>query len=190
MHAVGIVFKLYRKCADGLLRFNKCAPNIMVADDAQFKRHLRLVGIADGGWHAAIGHRNDDICRHRTFKGQLAAKRLAAIINAFSANNTVGAGEINIFENAGARRKFGERFDTLQPIFGNDDNLAIFNLAHKLRADNIQRAGLRRQNIMPVKLAQNKRSNAQRVARANEFFIGHDNQRIRPFDLEKRIGKA
>ena len=43
---------------------------------------------------------------------------------------------------------------------------------------------------MAVKLAENKGANAQRVACANKFFIGQDNQRIRPFNLEKRVGKA
>ena len=42
-------------------RLDKGAPDIVRADDAELEGQARLLGKADGGWHTAVGHGNDEV---------------------------------------------------------------------------------------------------------------------------------
>ncbi len=59
--AVGVVLQPHAEFADRLCRLDEGAPDIMVADDAEFERDAGGLRIADRGGHAGIGHGNDDI---------------------------------------------------------------------------------------------------------------------------------
>ena len=70
------------------------------------------------------------------------------------------------------------------------DNLTRLDVADEFRADNIQRAGFRTQNMRAVQFAQHQRAHAQRVARTDDRVIGQADEGIRAFNLAQRIDKA
>ncbi len=76
------------------------------------------------------------------------------------------------------------------PSFGDDDDLAVLDVAHEARADDVERAGLRSENIFAVELADNERADAERVARADQLLVGQANQRVSAFDLAQRLDEA
>ena len=66
----------------------------------------------------------------------------------------------------GPRRDPRERPQALDALLGDDDDLAVLDVAHEARADDVERAGLGRQDEVPVELAQHERADAERIARA------------------------
>src|SRR3546814_2799044 len=60
----------------------------------------------------------------------------------------------------------------------------------KFGADDIQRDGFRRQNIGVVQLADDQRTDAQRIAATDHAFGGQADQRIGALHLLQRLDKA
>ncbi len=75
----------------------------------------------------------------------------------------------------------------LDPIIRNDDDLAILNLAHETRADDIEGAGFRRQDGCVAQFSKNKRANPQAVAYADKPLSRQDAERVGALDLLQRI---
>ena len=59
-----------------------------------------------------------------------------------------------------------------------------------LRADDVERAGLRGQDRAAVELAEHQRADAERIARADQLLVGQRHQRIGAFDLAQRFDVA
>jgi hypothetical protein len=70
------------------------------------------------------------------------------------------------------------------------DDLAGLDVADVFRADDVERAGLRRENGAAVEFAQHQRANPERVARADQLLVGQRNQRIGAFDRAQRLNEA
>ena len=71
----------------------------------------------------------------------------------------------------------------LDPVVGDDDNLAILNLAHKARADDVKRAGFRREDGRVPQFSENEWPDAQWIAYADEPFSRQHAERIGALDL-------
>ena len=59
-----------------------------------------------------------------------------------------------------------------------------------LRADDVERAGLRRQDRAAVEFAQHQRADAERIARADQLLVGQRHQRIGALDGAQRLDEA
>ncbi len=73
------------------------------------------------------------------------------------------------------------------PILADDDHLAILDLAHEFRADDVERAGLRGEDRRAIQLAKHQRANPERIAGADQLLVGQRDKRIGAFDLPQRI---
>ena len=73
--------------SDAVAGLNEGATDIMRTDDAKFEGDFGGFGIANGGWRAAIGHRNDIIDIDAIFMREFRAYRLADRINAYAFND-------------------------------------------------------------------------------------------------------
>ena len=60
----------------------------------------------------------------------------------------------------------------MQAVFVGDHDLTGLDIAHELGADDVQRAGFRRDDPGVAEPAEDQRAHAQRVARADEFAPG------------------
>ena len=60
-------------------------------------------------------------------------------------------------------------------------HFAVFHVAHVLRADDVERAGLGRQDGTAVELAEHQRPDAERIARANQFLVGQADEGVGAF---------
>ena len=124
------------------------------------------------------------------FEGKLAAERLAHVVNAAPAHDGVGAGEIDVFEDAGTWRAGREGLVALDPILGDDDDLAVLDLPHEAGADDVERAGFGGEDGCVAELAEHQRADAQRIADADELFHRQEPERIGAFDPHERIDEA
>ncbi len=185
--AVHIELEAYAHVADLLGRFDEGPAHILVADDPHGIGNARLLGIADGGGGAAIGHRADEICLHRAFLGQFHANLAAGFIDRTATKDGIGAAEIDMFEDAEAGFLTLERVEAFQAFRVNHHHFARFNLADEFGADDIQRTGFRRQRPAITQTPQNQRAHAQGIAHADQLGAGHGDDRERAFDPAQRV---
>ena len=76
--------------------------------------------------------------------------------------------------------------DALHAIGRADHNLAWLDVAHQLRADDVERTGLRGQHRIAVEIAEHQWADAIWVAEANHLRLVHHDRRKGPGDLRHR----
>ena len=122
--------------------------------------------------------------------GQLHAHLLADVVDGAPADDGVGPGEIDVFEDAGPGRADGERAMALDAFVGDDDDLAVVDLADEFGADHVERAGLGGENIGAAEPAEHQRPDADRIARADQHLVGQADERVGAFDLADGFDEA
>src|SRR6185295_3711385 len=110
--------------------------------------------IADCRRHAGIRNRYDDVGIGRRFARQLPAHLFTHLVDRAAADDGVGTGEIDVFEDAKPRRIFGHEAVALDSLAGDHHDFAILDLAHELGADDVQRARLRGEHPGVAELAE------------------------------------
>ena len=78
----------------------------------------------------------------------------------------------------------------LGAVLVEDNDLAVFNVAHILRAYDVERAGFRRENRAPVELADHEGPNSQGIACSHQFLVGQTHEGIGTFQLAKAFDEA
>jgi len=98
--AHGIELQPDAEIADGLLRLDKRAADIVIANQAHAKGQSGFKGVADGCGHAGIRDRHDEIGLRGLFARQQTAEHLPAAIDRPSKDQAIWAREIDVFEDA------------------------------------------------------------------------------------------
>src|SRR5690349_23478540 len=88
----------------------------------------------------------------------------------------------DVFEDAQPRRVFGHESVALDPLAGDDHDLAVLDLAHELGADDVQGAGLRGEHPGVTELAEYERADAIGIARADQLLVGEADKSIGALD--------
>ena len=70
------------------------------------------------------------------------------------------------------------------------DDLAVLDVAHVLRPDHVERAGLGGEDRRAVELAEHERADTERIARADQLLVGHADERIGAFELAQAFDEA
>ena len=99
--------------ADLVGRLDEGAADVMVADDAELERDARFLRIPDRRGDAGIRDRHHDIGVDMAFARQFPADALACLVDALAFDDAVGAGEIDVLEDAEALGLLGERLDAV-----------------------------------------------------------------------------
>ena len=139
--AHGIELELHAEIADGLLRLDERAADVVIADQAHAERQAGFEGVADGRGHAGVGHRHDDVGIGGLFAGQQAAQHFAALVDGAAEDQAIGPREIDVLEDAVLGRFDWGEMHRLQAAAGNAQHLAGFDLANVFGADQIEGAG-------------------------------------------------
>ena len=187
---VGRVLELDAELADALLGLDEGAADVVVADDAELERDAALLRIADGGGHAGIGDRDDHVGLGRRFARQLRAHLLAHVVHVAAADDGVGPREVDVLEDARPRRAPGEGPMALDAVGGDGDDFAVLDLAHELGADDVERAGLRRQHLGLAQLPSTSgRMPMGSRAPISMSLVRHD-EGVGALDLQQRLDEA
>src|SRR5690606_36186559 len=171
-------------------RLDEGPADVMVADDAKLERNAALGRIADGGRHAGIRHRDDDIGFQRVLARQFGADPLARLVDAAALDLRVRPREIDVFEDAEAPSHPGEGEVAVEPVTVDDDQLARLDIAYKLGAEDVQRTGLGGEDRRALQVAQHQRPDAPGIAHADQLLRGQCHQRVGTLDLFEGIDDA
>src|SRR3954467_4065544 len=188
--AVRIVLHAHAEFAHALGRLNEGAADIVIADDAEFERYAGMLAVADRGGDAGIRHRHHDIDLDMAFAGELRAEGLADLVHRAPADDRVGPREVDVFENARTRRLRRKRLVALRAAFVEYDDFAGIDVADVFRADDIEGAGFGGEYRAAVEFAHQQRANAERIARADQFLVGHRHQRVGALDRAQRLDET
>ena len=180
---VGVVLELHAQMADLVGGFDEGTADIVVADDAEIERDAGLLGVAEARRHAAVGNGHYEIGGHTAFARKFRADALARLVDRNTFHDAVGSREINILENAKALSLGPERHQRANARTIEDHHFAGRKIAHVGGADNVERAGLGREDPRIVELAEHKRAHAARIAHGDDRVLGDAGQRIRSLDL-------
>ena len=88
---------------------------------------------------------------------------------------------------AGSARRGKE---ALHALGVDHDDLAVLDVADELRPDDVERAGFRAQDRAAVEFAEHQRTDAERVARADQLLVGQRDEGVGAFDLGQRLDEA
>ena len=129
------------------------------------------------------------------FARELAAHFLANFINAAAANHAVRPREIDVFKNAKRPALvFGKRLKADQTLFVDDDDFARLDIPDELGLNLVKRDRFAGQHIRAVQAADGQRAKPERIAGANQFLLGHDDERVGAFEpaesLHQRVFDA
>ena len=70
------------------------------------------------------------------------------------------------------------------------DDLAVLDVAHVFRADDVERAGFGGEDRMAVELADHQRADAERIARADQLLVGEADEGVGAFELAQPLDEA
>ena len=156
---------------------------------------LRFGGIADRGGDARIGHRDHHVGIHGGFARQQPAQHFARFLHRAAEDNRIRARKIDVLENA--MRVVAHRSVALpRHSFGaDDDHFAGFDIAQVDRADQVERAGFRREHVAhaparKLHLPERERAEAVRIASDDDAVIGEKNQGKCAFQLEQGFAQS
>ena len=132
--------------ADALLGLDKCAADVVVADEAEAEGHAGFFRVAERGGHAGVGHGHDDIGGHAGLARELAAHLVARLLHPAAEDARVGAREVDVLEDAARLRNAGGVLAAGDAVFGDHDQFAGKNVA-----DDIRRGADRRRRFREAK---------------------------------------
>ena len=117
---------------------------------------------------------------------QAAPEALPRRGDAAAEDHRVGAGEVDVLEDAGCRDREREavRRDALA---GQPHDLARLDVALVLRADQVEGAGLGGDHGRALADAQRQRADAVGIAGGEDALAGEDHDRVRAADLQQRL---
>ena len=78
----------------------------------------------------------------------------------------------------------------LRAVLVEHHDLAVLDVAHVVRADDVERAGLRGEDRAAVELAEHQRADAERIARADQLLVGQADEAIGAFELAQALDEA
>ena len=78
----------------------------------------------------------------------------------------------------------------MRAVLVEDEDFAVFDVAHVLRADDVERAGLGGEDGTAVELAEHQRPDAERIARADELLVGEADEGIGAFEHAQSFDEA
>ncbi len=170
----------------------------MAADEAHLEGSAGAAGEADGGGDAGVGHGDDDDVVHAAGDGLLfgeaAAEGLAHLVDAGAFEARVGAGEVDVLEEAHLALVRGEGLDAAEAARVDDDHLARLDVAHELGADEVEADRLagddpRGRELVPlVDAAEDEGADAHRITDGDHLALGEEEERVGALDLAERVG--
>src|SRR5258705_7825091 len=148
----------------------------MVVDQAHAERNMGFEGRTDRGRYAGNGDGDDEVRIDGMLLREEAAEHFAAFVHRAAKNYAIGAGEIDVLENALLERVFGREMDGLDAHLRDAHHFARLDLPDVLRVKQIEGAGFGSDEpgveaAGSSEFSENERAEAARVAHGVKFIF-------------------
>ena len=174
----GVELEPDAQLAQGLAGLDERAPDVGVLDEALAERDAALLGVPGRRGRAGLGHGHHQVGLDRELAGQLAAHLDPRLVDAAAADGGVGAGEVDVLEDAALGLGLGEAVGA-QAVLVDDEQLAGLDLADDAGADGGQGGVLAGDDPAAVEAAEDQRPDALRVAGGVQGLLVHPDERER-----------
>ena len=174
----GVELEPDAELAQGLAGLDEGAADVGVLDEALAEGDAALLGVPGGRRGARLGDRHHQVGLDRELAGQLAAHLDAGGVHGLAGDRGVGAGEVDVLEDAALARRLREPVGT-QPVLVDRDQLAGLDLADHAGADRGERGVLGRDHPAAVEPAQHQGTDALGVAGGVQGVLVHPDERER-----------
>ena len=140
----GVQRDAHTEITDELARLQKCAADVVIADEGVAERDAAFLGEAHGGPVAAVGHGNDKIGLDGILARKSAPEINTGLGNVLVGQVAVGPREVHKFKNTERMRllNVGPRVDGTNAVLVDDNNLAGGDIANILGMNEVERARL------------------------------------------------
>src|SRR5262249_8948729 len=132
--AYRVELELHAEVTDPLLRFNERPADVVIADQTESKGDAALGGVSNGRRNAGVGNRNHQIGRYSRFARELATHLFTALLHPAVENLAVGAGKVDVLENAARLRNTSRVSPRGDAVGGHHDQFAGLDVALELGA--------------------------------------------------------
>jgi hypothetical protein len=189
--AIGGVLQLHAEMADVVGRLDERTADIVVADDTELEWDAAFGGVAHRCRHSGVRHRYHHVGRHSRLARQFGTDLLARVVDRRALHDRIRPGEVDVFEYAEPLARTAERFDAVHALVVDHDQLARLDVAHKVGADDVERAGLACQypaaGALVADAAQDQWTHTERIAHAHQRLGRKRHQRIGAYHLLQRV---
>ena len=149
-------------------------------------------GVAHGGGHAEVGHRHDHVGRDAGLPREFGADALARVVDRHALHHRVGAGEVDVFEDAEPLLAWRPNGLMLCTPWSLMTTISPGSTSRMKSAPTISRAQVSLASTQPpvpsdADAAQDQRADAQRIAHAHQGFVGQRDQGIGADHLLQRV---
>ncbi len=142
--------------------------------------------VALRGGDARLRHRHHHVGVDRRLARELLTHALARRVHALAVEVGVGTGEVDELEQAELGVGFGEAL-RVHARRVDHEHLARLDLAHEVRAHDVERRALARQHPPALDPTEHERPEAVRVAHADEVRLVHHHEREPTFELREHV---
>ena len=172
--------------AQGLRGLDERAAHVGVLHEALGEGDPGLLRVADRGGRTRVGRGDHQVGLDGVFARQGGTHLVARGHDAAPADGRVGAGQVDVLEDAGVGAAHGEAARVHARRVDRDE-LAGLDLAHKGRATQVQGGGLGGDDPAGGQAAQHERAVAVRVARGVQRVLVHEDQGERALDARQDL---
>src|SRR6266545_5449352 len=175
--------------ADGLFRLDERPTDVMVPDEPERERQPRLPRVTESGVHAGVGHGNDEVRIRRMLACEPGSECLAGGGDALAEDFRVWTREVDVLEDA--RGRIRERETAGRQTFAREPyDFARLDVALETGADQVESAGLRRDDGRSLADSQRKRADAVWIPRGENALAREHDDRVCPLHVEQRLGEC
>ena len=173
--AQGVELEADAELAQGLGGLDEGAPHVGVLHQALPVGDAGGLGVADGGRGARLRRGDDEVGLHRVLAGQGRAHLVARGDDAAPGDAGVGAGQVDVLEDAAGPAGGGEARGA-HAVLVDLDELAGLDLAHEGGADDVQGGGLGGHGPPVAQAPQHQGTHPVGVAGGVEGALVHEDQ--------------
>ena len=178
---------LHAEVADGLLRFDERAADVVIAHEPHAVGDPALLRVAERREDPRVGHGHDHIGNDRMLPREAPAEGAPRLGDRLAEDGRVGSREIDVLEDAESRALPHRERCGSRPAGVEDHDLAGLDVAQRLRVDQVEGARLGRDDHRVrlaghLEAAQRERPDPLRIARGDHSISREEDDRVRAAD--------
>ncbi len=184
-----IQLDLHAEVPDGFLGLDEGPPHVVTPHDPVVKGDARALGVPQGGIDARVGDRHHDVRLDRSLLRQKPPQLLPDPGDLLAEDEAVRPGEVHVLEDAGSGRLAGKGERGVEALPVNADELPRLDVPNERGLQQIEGAGLGRQEVPVLEAAEREGAEPPGVPDPQELVLVHQDQGVGAPDLAEGLDR-